>query len=235
MAHSVEYGILLEALSLLSDKETAALKRTFADDTDSSRLLAEALETSRRRETERGVLLETLKLLSDKDITALKRTFAGDMERYLSLTEALKRTRQPGDAPGGVREDWRAFSQEGDKFTQLMEQYIEEYQEREKRKGLRGNLSDLEASVNNHSKWRRMMNAHGIGKAYRDDMRRVCVVFGLNYRQATELLWAAGQPFDTADKRDFIIAQCLTEGRWTPEEVNRALESENVPALFHQD
>ena len=235
MSYSVEYDILIEALLLLSDECVNALRRAFADDTYSCRLLTEALEASRRREKERGVLWKTLKLLSEKNISKLKRGFAGDMEHYLSLNEALKQARQPEGMSGRVQDGWRTFSQEGNRFTELMEQYIKEYQQRERQAGRRGNLSELEAFVSNHSKWHRMMDAHGIGKAYRDDMRRVCVLFRLNYCQATELLCAAGQPFDPSDKRDYLIAQCLTEQRWTPEEVNCALERGKVSALFQAD
>ncbi len=185
------------------------------------------------RQLARAVLLETLSVLPDSTVALLKQRFSGDLDRYLYFTEALEEAQK--HRTNSVREEWRIFSRGGGQFHALMQRYIRRYRERAKEQGQKGTLAELEHEVSNHSKWNRMMNDRGVGNQYRDDLRRVCFVFRLSYVEATELLWTAGQPFDASDRRDFVLARCLTQKRFSPEEVEQVLEEENLPALFRRD
>lgn len=129
--------------------------------------------------------------------------------------------------------DWTGYLKKKDRsFKDLIEEYTTEYLKEQRRKGKKVTRLELENIVSNHSKWHRMLSDSGIGKQYRDDLRRICLLYKLTYPQAVELLWMAGHPFDTDDPRDYEVAVCIATKVYQPEAVDSILEKKRLEKLF---
>lgn len=195
---------------------------------------------------DRQMLLDILEALPADMIEYLTRHFAGDLDRSMYLRElkkelALKYNKNKtfsGEETADLHKKeqmqaWRSYTKaNNNRFSELMQKYVEMHLKRQRETNRKYSRLDMEETVSSHSKWYRMMKSNGQGGQYRDDLRRICVLFQLNYAQSVELLWAAGHPFDTDDKRDYLIAYCIAEGTYDLEKVDRCLADGNVEPLF---
>lgn len=191
-------------------------------------------------DNDRHLLVEALKNLPKEDLANLLQEVDDNKTQMAGAHHANNEKVKHPESNANIssedlRERWIQLKKEksnGNKFLELMDDYIESYLSKES--GPQGSHSRaaMENWVSNHSKWHRMMNHRGQGRQYKDDLRRICFLFHLSYPEANELLWSAGHFFDYDDFRDFIIIDCLQKQEYSFERIDALLNKHNLSPLF---
>lgn len=188
------------------------------------------------KELDKEIIEEILKKLPLDARSGIIDSFSANPDQLNRLNEIMGIHTQvaQNNAPAeSILDRWNESKKNHkNRFNELIERYLEAYLKGERETEYEPSRSSLENIVSNHSKWNRMINHHGQGRQYRDDIRRVCFVFRLTFPEANELMWSAGQFFDPSDLRDYIIIDCLKNGIYSMEKVDKTLRDVGVPELF---
>lgn len=191
------------------------------------------------KELDKQILMEVLGQLPRETLQEIVGSYSADSQQAKRLQEMLGALPQPAPEPASsqsVVDRWeKSKKNHKNRFNVLIERYLEAYLRGERQSEYEHSRAYLENVVSNHSKWNRMINHHGQGRQYRDDIRRVCFVFRLSFPEANELMWSAGQLFDPGDLRDYIIIDCLKKQVYSMETVDDLLRDAGVPELFPAD
>lgn len=157
--------------------------------------------------------------------------------RFREICKVAGRDRQPDAGSPTIddlRKGWRKYtSLSHNRFDELIRFYFLRFKQNARKKGRKGTVTELNTELSGHNKWYRMLNDHGIGNQYHDDMRKLCFIFQLSYAESVELLWSAGHPFDNGSLRDYIIAECLVNKTYDYEAVNKQLMQMKQDILFN--
>lgn len=188
------------------------------------------------KELDQEILKEILNKLPPDARNGIIDSFSANPEQLNRLNEIMGIHNQAtqNDTPAeSILDRWNESKKNHkNRFNELTERYLAEYLKGERETEYEPSRASLENIVSNHSKWNRMINHHGQGRQYRDDIRRVCFVFRLTFPEANELMMSAGQFFDPSDLRDYIIIDCLKNGVYSMEKVDETLRDVGVPELF---
>lgn len=187
-------------------------------------------------ELDKKILKEVLEKLPQDALGGIMESLSSDATQLNRLHEILGTAPRPDpqeDRAEDILDRWeKSKKHHKNRFDVLMERYLEAYLRGELQSEYEPSRAYLENIVSNHSKWNRMINHHGQGRQYRDDIRRVCFVFHLTFPQANELMLSAGQLFDLGDLRDYVIMDCLKKRIYSMEKVDELLRKVGVPELF---
>lgn len=187
------------------------------------------------------ILKELMKMLTEKQVNEIFKNFQDDSDKLKRILEALDRLKESEKsekteetkATLSLKEKWlKEKAQHTYKFDELIKKYLMSYLSGERETEFEPSRAYIETLVSNHAKWYRMINHHGRGRQYQDDIRRVCFAFRLTFPEANELMWSAGQAFEISDYRDFIIMDCLQKGIYSYETVDEILLREGQEPLF---
>ena len=190
-------------------------------------------------ELDNKILLGILKNLPGDMLNSIVNSFSSDPAQLDRLQEILGTSMEktPEKEPDmNIRDRWENSKKDyKNRFNELIQKYLDAYLRGERKTEFEPSRATLENIVSNHSKWNRMINHHGQGRQYHDDIRRVCFVFQLTFPEANELMWSAGQLFDPCDLRDYIIIDCLQRQIYSMSAVDQLLLDSGVPELFPVD
>ena len=199
----------------------------------------------------KSVLADTISALTPGQLTILQKKYSGNPALYAILLDAMI------DAKNGIefqnepslheiemeflqakREQLevenRAREAEKNRFYEILDEEIHRYRDRARKNGKKGTQTELYMDAGfDHNSWHRMKNARGEGEQYDDGLKRLVILFQMEYPSALEFLMLAGHTFLLTNPRDCFLVQCLNRHIWSMDEVDRYLEQNGVPALFN--
>lgn len=185
--------------------------------------------------TEYQIISHLCRKLPAEMIAEMENALSNDLDALARFQEIKKTVQESMEEKGGVAVIQKAWPQpqvSTSGFKVLLDKYKARYIQHMKDSGLKATTADLYEQVSGQSKWYRMCKDKAAPSQYHDDVRMICVLCRLNCSETIEFLWTTGHPLLAGDARDQIIAECIIDGVYEPEEVNRRLKEQKQEPLF---